>query len=62
MYYEKINNSYYIYYVYGYIEEEVIDGIGKKEDYYCQINFDENNGTFSIIPIDSTFFSEVQNG
>ena len=62
MYYNQVSDNYYIYYVYGYTEEDITDEIGHKEYYYFKVNFDQKNNTFSIVPIDSTFFEGVQNG
>ena len=62
MYYQKVNDDYYIYYVYGYAEEDTNDKIGDKSYYYFKVNFDQKNSIFSITPINSNIFEEVSNG
>ena len=62
IYYEKINDNYFTYYVYGYAQEELLDSIGNKDYYYFKVNYDQKNTIFSISPIDSNLFEEVSNG
>lgn len=62
MYYQKINDNYFSYYVYGYAEEDINSGIGNKSYYYFKVDLDQENSTFSITPIDSNLFEEVSNG
>lgn len=60
IYYEILNNNYIRYYVYGYLIQDSLDSIGKKEDYYVIVNLDSKNQLFSITPYDGTIFKEVR--
>lgn len=62
IYYEKKDDNYFKYYVYGYIEQDLIDSIGSKEYYYFLVNYDQKGNVFSITPIDKVAFDEVENG
>lgn len=62
IYYEKINDKYIKYYVYGYLIEDKIDEKGKKFDRYYVVTFDLENYLFSIIPYNGDIFKEVENG
>lgn len=56
MYQQRVSKNIYKYYIYGYIQEELIDSIGKKEPYYLIIIMDEENMTFSVEPYDGSMF------
>ena len=62
IYYEKNDETPIKYYVYGYIIEETMDGLGEKEDYYIIVNLDLTNNLFSVSPYDGSLFKEVNNG
>ena len=58
IYYKEIRSNFIIYYVYGNLMEEDMEGIkSKKEDYYI-VKFDLSNNTFSIAPYDGSIFKE----
>ena len=40
--------------------EETIDGLGSKKDYYVIVNLDLENQLFSITPYDGSLFKEVK--
>jgi len=52
IYYEEINKNYVRYYVYGYLIQESLDGIGEKEDYYVIVDMDLKNQLFNVTPYD----------
>lgn len=56
MFQQRISKSIYKYYVYGFIQEELMDSIGPKEDYYLIVILDEENMTFSVEPYDGSMF------
>ena len=60
IYYRKISESLFEYYVYGYTEEEN-NFESDKAYYYFIVKLDENNSTFSITPINSELFKEASN-
>lgn len=62
IYYEKKDDNYFKYYVYGYIEQDLIDSIGNKEYYYFLVDYDQMDNVFSITPINKIVFDEVENG
>lgn len=60
MYYQVDNKNIDKYYVYGYLIEETIDGIGNKQDYYLIVNLDSKNKLFSVVPYDGKLFKEAE--
>lgn len=60
IYYQVGNEKVVKYFVYGYLIEETIDGIGEKQDYYVIVNLDLENQLFSIAPYDGEMFKEVK--
>lgn len=60
IYYEVNNEKVIKYFVYGYLIEETIDGLGSKKDYYVIVNLDLENQLFSITPYDGSLFKEVK--
>ena len=60
IYYEVNNEKVIKYFVYGYLIEETIDGLGIKKDYYVIVNLDLENQLFSITPYDGSLFKEVK--
>lgn len=58
IYYEKENSNIIKYYVYGYIQKELIDSIGSKTYYSYEVNFDMKNQTFDIAPYNGNLFKE----
>jgi len=62
IYYEEIDEYNFKYYVYGYLEEDTIDGYGEKFDRYYIVKFDTKKSVFSITPYSEMEFKEVTNG
>lgn len=62
IFYQNSEDNKVVYYVYGYFEEETIDSIGKKSDYYFKVVFNNDNQTFDIMPLSENIYNEVQNG
>lgn len=60
IYYQVGNDNLVKYFVYGYLIEETIDGIGSKQDYYLIVNLDLENQLFSVSPYDGKMFKEVK--
>lgn len=60
IYYQVGTEKVVKYYVYGYLIEETIDGIGSKQDYYLIVNLDLENQLFSVSPYDGKMFKEVK--
>lgn len=58
IYYQVGNDKVIKYFVYGYLIEETIDGIGDKQDYYLVVNLDVENQLFSVAPYDGEMFKE----
>ena len=56
MFQQRISKFIYKYYVNGYIQEETIDSLGIKEEYYIIVIMDEKNMTFEIEPYDGSMF------
>lgn len=50
------------YYVYGYLNKEIMDSVLNKEDKYYMVKLDKNNMVYSIKPITISEFNEVKNG
>jgi len=53
---QRLSKNTYKYYVYGFIQEELMDSISAKKDYYIIVILDEENMTFSIEPYDGKMF------
>ena len=60
IYYQKVSDTYFKYYVYGYLIQDVIDSEGVKEDYYVIVNMDLEKQIFSITPYDGKIFKEAK--
>ena len=60
IYYQVGNEKVIKYFVYGYLIEETIDGVGNKKDYYVIVNLDLENQLFSVTPYDGEMFKEVK--
>ena len=60
IYYQVDDEKVIKYFVYGYLIEETIDGIGNKKDYYVIVNLDLENQLFSVTPYDGEMFKEVK--
>lgn len=58
IYYQVGNDKVIKYFVYGYLIEETIDGMGEKHDYYVIVNLDVENQLFSVTPYDGEMFKE----
>ena len=56
MFQQRISKDIYKYYVKGYIQEETMDLVPLKEDYYVIVILDEKNMTFEIEPYDGSMF------
>ena len=61
IYYEKVSDNKYIYYVFGSLYKETIDGIENEEEKYYLVNMDNENQLFSIAPYDGKIFKEDVN-
>ncbi len=53
---QRISKSIYKYYVYGFIQKELMDSISPKQDFYAIIILDEENMTFSVEPYNGDMF------
>ena len=53
---QRLSKNVYKYYVYGTIQEELMDSISPKSNYYLIAILDEENMTFSIEPYDGEMF------
>ena len=62
MYSSKISDNYFEYYVYGYTTKDGYEIDLEKKYYYFRVDFDQENTTFSIMPISQTEFEEINNG
>ncbi len=56
MYVQRLGKTIYKYYVYGTIEQEVINEISEGIDYYIIVILDESNTTFAIEPYNGEIF------
>ena len=56
MFEQRLSKTAYKYYVYGYIQQELMDTISPKQDYYLIIILDEENMTFSVEPYNGDMF------
>ena len=57
IYEQRVTKTIYKYYVYGYIEEEGMDFILNKQDYYIIVLLDEKNMVFAVEPYDGSLFT-----
>lgn len=62
MMYKDDGNTIVNYYVYGYLNKEIIDSVLNKEDNYYMVKLDKNNMVYSIKPITISEFNEAKNG
>ena len=56
IYEQRLSETMYKYFVYGFIQEELMDSMSLKKDYYLIVILDEENMTFSIEPYDGQMF------
>lgn len=57
MYEQRVTKNIYKYYVYGYIEDEGMDFVSNKQEYYIIVLLDEKNTIFAIEPYDGSIFT-----
>lgn len=53
---QRLSKSVYKYYVKGFIQEELMDTMGIRQEYYIVVILDEKNMTFAIEPYDGSLF------
>ena len=56
MYVQRVSKNVYKYYVYGLIEEELMDMDSQEMDYYLIIILDKENMTFAVEPYNGDMF------
>lgn len=56
MFVQRMSKTLYKYYVFGYVEEELMDMYGERNNYYIIIYLDGKNMTFSVEPYDGSMF------
>ena len=56
MFQQRLSKTIYKYYVYGFLEENLMDSISAKQPYYLIVILDESNMTFAIEPYDGSMF------
>lgn len=56
MYEEKISNDITMYYVYGYVERDIMDSFPEQIDAYYIVKLDEKNQVFTIQPYNGDIF------
>lgn len=56
MFEQRISKNIYKYYVSGYLQEETLDSISMKQEYYIIVIMDEKSMTFEIEPYDGSLF------
>lgn len=56
MYEEKISSNIYKYYVYGYVEKDIMDSFPEKQEAYFIVKLDKKNNIFTIEPYDGKIF------
>ena len=56
MFEQRVSKNIYKYYVYGFIQQELMDSISPKQDYYLIVILDEENMTFSVEPYNGEMF------
>lgn len=62
VYYEKIDDNNYKFYVFGYLIEDIMDSYGKKIAQYYIVHLNIKDETFSLRPFNENEFKEVENG
>lgn len=62
MYETKLNNKITIYYAYGDIYFDTINGSEKNGESYLEVRIDNSSRLFDIIPMDKSSYEEVLNG
>ena len=58
MYYEKLSNNIYNYYVYGKLKKDTIDNNDLGTDYYLIVKIDKEKLLFSVTPYNGEIFKE----
>lgn len=53
---QRVSKSIYRYYVYGYIEADLMDSVSAKQDYYLIVILDESNMSFAVEPYNGNLF------
>ena len=56
MFEQRLSKTIYKYYVYGFLEENLMDSVSAKQPYYLIVILDESNMTFAIEPYDGSMF------
>lgn len=56
MYEEQVSNNVTKYYVYGYVERDIMDSFPEQIDEYFIVKLDSKNQTFTIQPYDGDIF------
>lgn len=56
MFEQRVSQTVYKYYIYGYVNQEMMDEVTSRSDYYLIVFLDEKNMTFSIEPYDGSMF------
>lgn len=56
MFEQRVSKTIYKYYIYGFIEEDLMDTVSSKTPYYLIVILDESNMTFAIEPYDGSMF------
>lgn len=56
MFQQRLSKTIYKYYVYGFIQEDLMDSVSAKVPYYIIVILDESNMTFAIEPYDGSMF------
>ena len=57
MFKQRLSKTSYKYYVYGTVEQELINSTSNSMDYYIVVILDEKNMTFAIEPYDGAIFN-----
>jgi hypothetical protein len=58
MYQQQLSENVYKYYIYGYYQQELMNKIGNREDYYLIVYLYTDNMTFAVEPYDGYIFKE----
>ena len=56
MYEEKISANIYKYYIYGFIEKDVMDSFPEQKEAYFIVKLDKKNNIFTIEPYSGEIF------
>ena len=56
MFQQRLSKTIYKYYVYGFIQEDLMDTVSAKQPYYLIVILDESDMTFAIEPYDGSMF------